>query len=144
MRFGLSGLRSHQPAAKNLGCDGCRIARAIDAKIRELVGRKTLGVKGAEAGFVAKKGPARHGHAAREKHVDGGVEPDDRYAGVAEKFGRAGLGVGAAAKSKNRGLLELRGAANRRAQLLGFELAKCGFAVALEKFGDGYAGGVLD
>ena len=98
MRFGLSGWRSHQAAAKNLGCDGCRIARAVDAEIRELVGRQTLGVKGAEAGFVAKKRPARHGHAAREKHVDVGIEPDDRYAGVTKKLGSAGLGLGTAAE----------------------------------------------
>jgi hypothetical protein len=144
MRFGLSGLRSHEATAKNLGDDGGRIAGAIDAKVRELVGRQTLSVKGAKAGFVAKKRPARHGHAAREKHVDGGIEPNDRYAGVTKKLGSAGLGVRAAAKSKNRWLPELRGAANRRAQLLGFVLTKSGFAMPLEEFGDGYAGGVLD
>ena len=144
MRFGLSSLGSDQATAKNLGYHCGGIARAIDAKVRELVGRQALGMKGTEAGFVAKKRPARHCHAAREKDVNGSIEPNDRYGGVTKEFGGTGLGVGAAAESKNRRLLEFSGAADRSAQLLGFELAKCGFAVALEKFGDGYAGGVLD
>jgi hypothetical protein len=144
MRFGFSRLGSDQATAKNLGYDCGGIARAIDAKVRELVGSQTLGMKGTEAGFVAKKRPACHGHAAREKDVNGGIEPDDRYGGVTKEFGSPRLGVGAAAQSKNRRLLELSGAADRSPQLLGFELAKCGLAMTLEKLGNGYACGVFD
>ena len=144
MRFGLSSLGSDQASAKNLGYDCGGIARAIDAKVRELVGRQALGMKGTEAGFVAKKRPARHGHAAREKDVNGSIEPDDRYGGVTKEFGSAVLGVSAAAESKNRRLLEFSGAADRSAQLLGFELAKCRLAMTFEKLGNGYTCGFFD
>jgi len=145
MRFGVCGcLNSDEAPPKNFSDHGGRIARAINAKIRELVGGQALGVEGTEAGLVAEKGPARHGHAAREKYVDGGVQPDDGYAEVAQEFGSARLGVRAATEGKNRRFFELGGATDRSAQLLRFQLAKRGFAMALKEFRDAYTGCLFD
>ena len=101
-------------------------------------------MKRAEAGFIAKKRATRHGGAAREKNVDGSIEPDHRDARAVEKFGSALLGVGAAAESKDSGLVKLDGTAEGRTQLLSFKLAKGGLTMSLEKFRDGDASGFLD
>ena len=42
------------------------IARAVHTKVGKLIRRKTLGVQGAKAGFIAEERSASHGHAARE------------------------------------------------------------------------------
>jgi len=54
------------------------------------------------------------------------------------------LRVSAAAESEDGAFLEFEGATECGAELLGFELAKSGFAVAFEEFCDGDTGGFFD
>jgi hypothetical protein len=144
MRFGVSGLASHQTAAKNFSDDSGGIARAIDTEIREFVGRQALGMKRAESGLVAKQRASSHGHAAREKHIDWRIEPNYRNACIAEEFRSAGLRVGTAPQGKYRRFFELGSAPECSTQLLRFELAERRFAVTLKKLRDRYAGGFLN
>jgi len=131
-------------AAEDFGDDLRWFTGAVDAMVGELVGREALGVERAEAGFVAEERAARHGHAAGEQDVDGRIEPENGDPGVAKKIGAAGLRVGAAAESEDGAFLEFEGAAEGGAELLGFELAESGFAVAFEELRDGDAGGFFD
>lgn len=101
-------------------------------------------MKRTKAGFIAEKRPAGHGHATREKNVDGSVQPDDRDTGIAKKFGSARLRVGSATESDDGGFMELHGAPQRGTQLFRFQLTKSRLAVALEKFGDGDSSGLLN
>src|SRR6266436_6634086 len=64
--------------------------------------------------------------------------------GGAQKFGRAGLRVGAAAEGKNERLFPFQGAADGGTQLIRFNFAECRFAEALENFRNAQAGGFLD
>jgi hypothetical protein len=120
------------------------VSRAIDTKIGELIGGEALGVERPKAGFIAEQRATRHRHATGKKNFDGGVQPDDGDAGIAKKFGGAGLRVGTSAESKDGRFLELDSAAERGTQLIGFQLTKSEFAVAFEEFGDGDARGLLD
>ena len=120
------------------------IARAVHTKVSKLIRRKTLGVESAKAGFIAKKRTASHGHATREEKLDGRIKPQHGSASIAEEFRAAGLGVGAAAEREDGGLFEFPSAAEGRAQLIRFDLAKRRFAEALENLRDGEAGGLLD
>ena len=101
-------------------------------------------VQSAKAGFVAEEGAAGHGHAARQQNFDGRIKPKDGGAGGAEKFRAARLRIGAASKSEDRTFLQFGSAAESGAKLIGFHLAKGGFAEALEDFGNGEAGGFFD
>jgi hypothetical protein len=118
--------------AENFCNDAGRFAGTVDAVVGLLIGRQTLGVKGAKAGFVSKQRAAGHGHAASQQNIEGGVQPNDGDAGCAQKLRRAGLRVGAAAEGEDRGLLVLQRAAKSGTELIGFELSKCGFAQAFE------------
>jgi hypothetical protein len=144
MRFQIGGWDSSDAAAKDFRDNRGGIARTVNAKIGELVGDDALRVKRAEAGFIAEERAAGHGHAAGKKDFDAGIEPDDGDAGVAEKFGSAGLRVGAAAEGENSRFLLFDGAAEGGAKFVGFELAERGFAVAFEELRDGDAGGGFD
>jgi len=144
MRFKIGSRGAGNAATKNFGDDHGGVAGAVHAKIGKLVRNNTLGVKRAEAGFIAEERAARHGHAAREQDFDAGVKPDHRDARVAEKFGSAGLRVGAAAESEDGGFLLFDGAAEGGAEFIGFQLTKGGLAVAFEKLWDGDPGGGFD
>ncbi len=135
-RLQVGGAKHRDAATENFGNHDGRIAGTVDAKIGELVGRQTLCMKRAEAGFIAKQGTTGHGHAAREQDVDGSVQPDDWNASVAEKFGSAGLGVGASTEGENGGFVKLDGAAEGGAQLVGFQLPESGLTVAFEEFAE--------
>jgi hypothetical protein len=144
MRFEIGSRGACNAAAKNFGDDHGSVAGTVHAKIGKLVRNDALGVKRAEAGFIAEKRPAGHGHAAREQDFDAGVEPDDRDTRVAEKFGSAGLRVGAAAESEDGGFLLFDGAADGGAEFIGFQLTEGGLAVAFEKLRDGDPGAGFD
>ena len=98
-------------------------------------------MKRAKAGFIAEERPTGHGHAAGKKDVDGCVEPNYGDAGVTEKFGGSGLGIGAATEREDGRFLQFDGAAKSGAKLIGFELAEGLLAVTFEKLRDGDAGG---
>jgi hypothetical protein len=131
---------SDNAAAKDLRNDLSGFAGAVDAIISQLIGRKTLGIKGAETGFVAEERAAGHGHAAGEENFDRRVEPNDRGAGCAEEFWAAGLCVGAAAESEDEGFFRFAGAAQRGAELIGFDLPESGLTQAFEHLRDFQAG----
>ena len=133
-----AGAAGDDVEAENFGDDAGGFAGAVDAMIGELIGRQALRMERAEAGFVAEERAAGHGHAAGEQDFDGSVEPDDGNAGGAKKFGRALLGVSAAAEGEHDRFFEFEDAAERGAKLIGFDLAKGGFAEALENFGDAH------
>jgi len=134
----------HDAAAKDLGDDASRFSGTVDAIIGELIRRKALRVKRTKAGFVAEKRTASHGRAAGEKDLDWRIEPKDSDTGVAKEVRAACLRIGAAAKSEDGALLELGGASESGAQLIGFELAKGRFTVTFEELRDGDAGGFLN
>ena len=142
MRFVSS--RRNNAEAKNLGNDLRRIAGSIDAIVGELVGRQALRVKRAEAGFVAKKRAAAHGHAPRKKNFRRRVEPENGNAGSAEKFRAAGLRVGAATEGKDGAFFLFGGAAERGTELVGFHLSENGFAQAFEDLRDGESGSLFN
>jgi len=141
MRLQIGGWDAGNAAAENFGDNGGRIAGTVDAKIGKLIGNDPLRMKRAEAGFIAEERAAGHRHAAGKQDFNTGVEPDDGDAGVAEKFGSAGLRVGATAEGKDGGFLLFHGAAEGGAELVGFELAEGGLAVTFEKLRDSDAGG---
>jgi len=144
MRFKLGGRNAGYPAPQDLRDNHGGIAGTVYAEIGELVRNAALRVQRAEAGFIAEQRAARHGHATREKNFNARVQPDDRDAGVAEKFGSAGLRVGSAAEGKHSGFLMFDGATQGGAEFIGFELAKGGFAVAFKKLRNGDARGGFD
>ena len=144
MRLQIGGWDAGNAAADNFGDNGGRIAGTVDAKIGKLIGNDPLRMKRAEAGFIAEERPAGHSHAAGEKDLDAGVEPDYGNAGVAEKFGGAGLRVGAAAEGEDGGFLFFHGAAEGGAEFVGFQLTEGGFAVTFEKLRNGDAGRGFD
>src|SRR5258708_2844557 len=76
-------------------------AGTVHAIIGKLIGRETLRVERTEAGFVAEKRAAGHGHASRKQTFNGGIQPQNRDGGSAQKIGAAWLRVGAAAKREN-------------------------------------------
>ena len=98
----------------------------------------------AEAGFIAEERTSGHGHAPGKQKLDGRIEPEDRGAGVPQKFRAAGLSVRTTTQRENGGFLELGSAAQGGAQLIGFDLAKGRFAEPLEDLGDGKACGLFD
>jgi len=57
--------------AQDICDDQSRLARAVYAKVCELVRGKTLRMEGAKTGFVAKERPAGHCHTACEQSFDG-------------------------------------------------------------------------
>jgi len=135
---------SNKAAAENF-CDHLRgFGGAVDAIVRELIGRQPLLVECAETGFVAKERAAGHGHAAGKKNLERGIQPEDGSAGSAEELGAAGLRVSAAAEGEDGALLVLGSAAQGGAELIGFHLAESRFAEALEDFRNGEAGGFFD
>ena len=141
MRFEIGGRGAGYAAAKYFGDDDGGITGAVNAKIGQLVRNDPLRVKSAEAGFIAEKRAAGHGHAAGEKDLDAGVEPDHWNPGIAEKFGSTRLGISAAAKREDSWLLLFDGAAEGGPKFVGFQLAEGGFAVAFEKLRNGDACG---
>ncbi len=135
--------RSDSPA-QDFRDDGSRFTGAVDAKIRLLVGRQALGVEFAEAGHIAKERPAGHGHAARQKNFNGRIQPHHGNAGSAKKLECARLGVGAATEGENGAFLQFQRTAERRTQLLRFDLAEHGFAKLFENPWNGEACGFFD
>ena len=131
-------------AAQNFGHHMSRLAGAVDAMVGELVRRKTLREKAAETGFIAEKRAAGHGHTTGEQDVCRRIEPKNGDTRAAEKLGAAGLGVGAATESDDGAFLEFGGATDHRAELVGFELAKGGLPVPLEKLRNGDAARLFD
>src|ERR1051326_5879579 len=121
-----------------------RIAGTIHAIVGELIGREPLLVKGMKTGLIAKEGTRGHGHAPRKQGFDGGIEPDDRDILRFQKLRSAGLGVGAAAKRNHGRFAEFERSSESGPELCRFEQAKGWLAVALEKFCDTHARGVLD
>ncbi len=119
-------------------------AGAVHAVVGKLIGREALGVESAEAGFVAEKRTAGHGHAARKENFDGRIQPQDGSAGSAQKIGAARLRVSAAAEGENGAFFQLHGAAERSAELVRFDLAESEFAEAFEYLGNGETGGSFD
>jgi len=144
MRFKIGGRDAGNSAAKNFGDNHGRVIGTVHAKIGELVRDNALRVKRAEAGLIAEKWAAGHGHAARKQDFHAGIEPDHGNPGVAKKFGSPGLRVGAAAEGQHGWFFLFDGAAEGGAQFVGFELAEGGFAVAFEKLWNGDAGGGFD
>jgi hypothetical protein len=124
----LVSARSNNAEAEDLRNDFGGFAGAVHALVGKLVGREPLCVERAEASFVAKKGPACHGHAAGKKNLHRGIEPKNGYALRTEKLGAARLRIGPPAKGEDGSFLELGGAAKRGAKLVGFKLAEIGFA----------------
>ena len=136
--------KGYDPATKNL-CHHIRwVAGTVHAKVRELVARDTLRMERAETGFVTKKRTAGHGRASRKQNIDGRIEPQDGNSGVAQKFRRTHLRIGAAAERDNRGFLPLQGTAQSRAELFGFQLPEGRFAVPFEELRNGDARSCLD
>jgi len=119
-------------------------AGAVHAVVGKLIGREALGVESAEAGFVAEKRTAGHGHTARKENFDGRIQPQDGSAGSAQKIGAARLRVSAAAEGENGAFFQLHGAAERSAELVRFDLAESEFAEAFEYLGNGETGGSFD
>src|SRR5260370_42660525 len=108
------------------------------------MGRGGLGGGGAEPGFAPENGWAGHGHARRKQNFNGGIQPQNRDGGSAQKIWAAWLCVGAAAECQNRAFSQLRGAAERGAKLIRFDLAESRFAEAFENFRNREASGSFD
>jgi hypothetical protein len=128
---------SNKAAAEDFRDDLRGFGGAVHAIVRELIRGQALFVERAEAGFVAEERAAGHGHAAGKKYFKRRIQPQDGSAGRAEKFGTAGLRVGAAAESENGAFFVLGSAAECGAKLIGLHLAKSGFAEALEYLRNG-------
>src|SRR5579859_1200820 len=135
---------SEQAKTQNFRYNGGGVAGAVHPEIGKLIGGDALRIERAKTGFVTKKRPAGHGHAARKKRFDGSVQPNDGNSLCAQKFRRALLSVGSTAERENHGLSCFIGAAEYGAQLLGFESTKRGFAKAFKKFRDAKAVCFLD
>ena len=136
--------KGHDSATKNF-CDHVRrITGTVHTKVRELVRGDSLGVQRAETGFVAEKRATGHGHATRKENIDRRIEPQDRNTGIAQKFRRTLLRIGAAAESEDGWLLTFEGAAQSGAKLFGFQLAKSRFAMSFKELRNGDARGSLD
>ena len=116
-------------------------AGAVHPVVSKLIRRKTLRVESAEAGFVAEKRTAGHGHAARQENFDGRIQPQNGSSGSAQKIGAALLRVSAATEGENGAFFELRSATERSAELVRFDLAESEFAESFENLGNGKAGG---
>jgi len=86
---------------QDVGYDERRFACTVHAIIGELVRGHALRVQFAEAGFIAEKWAAGHGHAAREQDFDWRIEPDDRHPLGSQKIRCAGLRISAAAESQH-------------------------------------------
>src|SRR5580704_3433317 len=134
MRFGFRARNSGNGAAQDFADNRSRIAGTIHAKVSELIRRQTLRVQGAKTGFVPEEWAAGHGHAARKQDVDGGVEPNNRNAGVAKEFGRSRLGVRPSAERENSELFLLDSTPECGTKLIGFQPAKGQLAVTFKKF----------
>src|SRR6266403_5818328 len=148
------GFLNHQMRGVSTGCNNAPaqnfrdnlgwFAGAVHAVVGKLIGRQTLSVERAKAGFVTEKRTAGHGHASRKQNFDGRVQPQDRNAGGAQKIGATGLRVGAAAKSENGAFFQLGGAAESSAELIRFDLAERQFTEAFENLRNREAGRRLD
>jgi hypothetical protein len=135
---------SNNAAAQNFRDNLSWFARAVHSVVGELIGRQALRVERAEAGFIAEERTAGHGHASRKKNFDGRIQPQNRGTRGAQKFGAARLRVGAAAKSENGAFFHLGGAAERGAELIGFDLAESRFAETLKDLRNRKARGFFD
>jgi len=91
MRFVSAG--SNNAAAENFRDDLGGFAGAVNAIVGELIGRQALGVERAEAGFIAEKRAAGHGHATGEEDVERRVQPEDGSVRSAKKIRTTGLRV---------------------------------------------------
>jgi hypothetical protein len=131
-------------AAEDFCYDLSGIAGAVHTMIRQLIRGKTLRMERAKAGFIAKERAAGHGHTAGKQKLDGRIEPQNRDAGVSQKFRAAGLSVSAASEREDGGFFKFGSAAQGCAQLIRFDLAKSRFAEALENLRDGKTGRLLD
>jgi hypothetical protein len=120
------------------------IARTVHAVFSKLVGGQALLIKSAKAALVAKQRPASHGHATCKQDFDRCIQPDNRYARGAQKFGGADLRIRAAAKSEYDRFVKLENAPESDAQLVGLDLAKSRLAKALEYFRDAQSRSLLD
>ena len=140
----LVSTRSNNAETQNLGDNLGRFSGAVNTIASKLVGGQALSVEGAEAGLVTEQRTPSHGHAAGKQNFDGGIQPKDRNASSAEKLGAAGLRVSSATERKNGSLFEFGSAAERGAELVGFELAEIGLPQAFENLRDGEAGRFLD
>src|SRR5437899_858224 len=140
----LVSTRCNNTAAQNFGDHLRGFAGAVHTVIGKLVRRETLRVKLAKAAFVAEEGPVGHGHAAREQNFNGRIKPEHRSPGGTEKFGAAGLRVGAAAEREDRTFFVLGSTAEGSTELVRLNLAERGFAEAFENLRDGEAGGLLN
>ncbi len=136
-QMGLAVAAGEDAEAQNFRDHAGGVAGAIDAMVGELIRGQALGVEGAKTLFVAEERAAGHGHAAGEEEIGGRVEPEYGNASRAEEFRAAGLRVGAAAESEDGAGFVFGGAAERGAKLVGFQLAKGGFAKPREEFCNG-------
>ena len=142
MRFVSAG--SNNAAAENFRDDLGGFAGTVNAIVGELIGRQTLRVERAEAGFIAKKRAPGHGHATREEDVERGVQPEDGRMRSTEKFGAAGLRVGSAAESEDGAFFVFGGASQGGAELIGFDLAESRLAESFEDLRDFQTSGFFD
>ncbi len=109
-----------------------------------LIKRQALSMQCAEADLISKERPSGHNHATRQQGLEWGIEPQNRHARGAEKFRTTRLRVSAATQRQDRAFSKFRCAAECGAKLLGFDLAKRGFAEAFENFRNGKAGSLFD
>jgi len=142
MRF--VSARSNNAAAENFRDDLGGFAGTVNAMVGELIGRQTLRVECAEAGFIAEKRPAGPGHTTREEDVERRVQPEDGSVRSAKKIRAAGLRVGSAAEGEDGAFFVFGGPAQGGAKLIGFDLAESRLAEAFEDLRDFQASGFFD
>lgn len=129
---------------KDFRDDESGIGGAVHAVIGELVGRNALCMELAKTGFIAKKRPAGHSHAAREERFDGRVEPNDGNILRAEKFRSALLRVSSTAEGEYNRFFGFRCAAKNDAELFRLKRAEGRFTKAFEELRDAKSGRFLD
>src|SRR5437870_3590274 len=112
MRFVSAG--SNNAAAENFRDDLGGFAGAVNAIVGELIGRQALGVERAEAGFIAEKRAAGHGHATGEEDVERRVQPEDGSVRSAKKIRTTGLRVSSPTESEDGGFPVFGGPAKGR------------------------------
>ena len=142
MRFVSTGCNN--AAAEDFGDDLGSFSGTVHAVVGKLVGREALGVERSKAGFIAEERATRHGHAARKQNFDRRIQPENGNASGAQEFGAAVLRIGAAAEREDGAFFVLGGAAEGGAKLIGFDLAKGGFAETFENLRNGEACGFLN
>src|SRR5262249_6885257 len=125
--------------AQDLCYDQGWLSGTVHPMIRELIRGNTLGVERAKAGFVAKERTAGHGHAARQKRLDGSIEPNDGDTLRAKEFRSALLRICPPAEGEHNRFLGFGGAADNNAKLVGFDGAKSGLTEPFKEFRDAKA-----